>query len=82
MIHAYYTLILLPYHVSRDIYICNALVMWRKHVWWLYTGQLDTPLSDKGRQQAKLLGKRLSSQEFTHVYSSDLIRSHEVSMLL
>ncbi|GFS17967.1 fructose-2,6-bisphosphatase TIGAR [Elysia marginata] len=38
-------------------------------------GQLDTQLSDMGEEQARLAGKRLKDQRFTHVFSSDLARA-------
>lgn len=43
-------------------------------------GQLDPPLSDEGRRQAGLLGRRLSaSHRFVAAYSSDLRRAFETA---
>ncbi|RUS83870.1 hypothetical protein EGW08_008351 [Elysia chlorotica] len=38
-------------------------------------GQLDTQLSDLGEEQARLVGRRLNDQRFTHAFSSDLSRA-------
>ncbi|EDV26910.1 uncharacterized protein TRIADDRAFT_54326 [Trichoplax adhaerens] len=40
-------------------------------------GHTDCPLSNIGRQQADLLGKRLSGSKFTHLFSSDLKRARQ-----
>ncbi|MHB8589061.1 MAG: histidine phosphatase family protein [Candidatus Dormibacteraceae bacterium] len=42
-------------------------------------GQLDPPLSDEGRRQAELLGRRLAGGRPTGFYSSDLKRALETS---
>ena len=44
-------------------------------------GHKDCPLSSTGRQQAELLGKRLSNSRFTHFFSSDLKRARQVRSL-
>lgn len=45
-------------------------------------GQLDPPLSDEGRRQAGLLGRRLAaSHRFVAAYSSDLQRAFETADL-
>lgn len=38
-------------------------------------GQLDTPLTEKGKQDAQLLAKKLEGIQFDHIYSSDLGRA-------
>ena len=44
-------------------------------------GQLDVPLSDIGRAQARALGKALSGIPFDSAYTSDLVRSSETAAL-
>jgi broad specificity phosphatase PhoE len=45
-------------------------------------GQLDPPLSDEGRRQAARLGRRLAGRKFSGLYSSDLKRAIETSMVI
>ena len=45
-------------------------------------GQLDPPLSDEGRRQAKELGHRLAGRTFAGFYSSDLKRAAETAQLV
>jgi broad specificity phosphatase PhoE len=45
-------------------------------------GQLDPPLSDEGRRQAALLGRRLAGRTFAGFYTSDLKRASETSALI
>lgn len=40
-----------------------------------YIGQIDLPLNDKGKEQARLLAQRLSQIKIEAVYCSDLSRS-------
>ena len=42
-------------------------------------GQLDPPLSEEGRQQARRLGHRLAGRRFAGFYSSDLKRAFETA---
>lgn len=42
-------------------------------------GQLDPPLSDKGREQAKRLAERLQGSSVEALYSSDLRRARETA---
>jgi broad specificity phosphatase PhoE len=44
-----------------------------------WQGQGDSPLSELGKQQAVLLGRRLSGRRFTHVFSSDLTRAADTA---
>lgn len=54
---------------------CRSTV--NQFVW--FAGQRDTPLSDHGRRQGKLVGQRLAmSETISHIYSSDLVRAAEV----
>lgn len=45
-------------------------------------GRLDSPLTDKGKLQAKLLGERLASESFTAVVSSTSGRAEQTAKLL
>jgi 2,3-bisphosphoglycerate-dependent phosphoglycerate mutase len=42
-------------------------------------GQLDPPLSDEGRRQAELLGRRLAGRRLAGFYTSDLKRAFETA---
>jgi broad specificity phosphatase PhoE len=42
-------------------------------------GQLDPPLSDEGRRQAELLGRRLAGRGLAAFYASDLKRAFETA---
>src|SRR3954452_9384847 len=42
-----------------------------------HTGRSDIPLTDEGRRQAKLLGRKLEGREFALVLSSPLSRARE-----
>ena len=46
-----------------------------------FQGQLDEPLSDLGREQAKLLASRLADEQVDIAYTSDLSRAHETAVL-
>jgi broad specificity phosphatase PhoE len=45
------------------------------------SGWLDTRLSEKGKEQAKDLGKRYEKKEIALVYTSDLARSFETAII-
>jgi broad specificity phosphatase PhoE len=45
-------------------------------------GQLDPPLSEEGRRQAALVGRRFSGRSFAGFYSSDLRRAFETAELI
>ncbi len=47
-----------------------------------FVGQIDPPLSEKGRQQAKLWHQRLKDYEFSMVWCSDLWRARETAALV
>lgn len=46
-----------------------------------WTGWMDVPLTDKGREEAREVAKLLSSVTFDKVYSSDLSRAVETATL-
>ncbi|MFD0694813.1 histidine phosphatase family protein [Paenibacillus sp. GCM10027628] len=45
-------------------------------------GQLDTELTQEGREQAKLLGMRLAHEQWTGIISSDLTRARETGLIV
>jgi alpha-ribazole phosphatase/probable phosphoglycerate mutase len=47
-----------------------------------YQGQTDVPLSERGRQQAEFLGKRLAGEKFHGFYASDLKRAFETARII
>jgi alpha-ribazole phosphatase len=47
-----------------------------------YQGQTDVPLSETGKKQADLLGKRLAASKFDGFYSSDLARAYETAGII
>ncbi len=47
----------------------------------IYCGQMDTPLTELGRQQARQAGERLKGITFDKVYSSPLSRARETASL-
>lgn len=45
-------------------------------------GQLDVPLNERGREQARKLAERLSDRELDAIYSSSLARAHETAEIV
>lgn len=45
-------------------------------------GQLDTDLTEEGREQARLLGIRLAKEEWDGILSSDLTRARETAQII
>jgi broad specificity phosphatase PhoE len=64
-------------HRLRLILIRHASSTWNDEK--RIQGQLDPPLSDKGRQQARLLAERLRGTPVDAFYSSDLQRTMETA---
>ena len=48
----------------------------------LIQGQIDSELTDKGREQAKNLSETLSDENFDLIYSSDLKRARETAEII
>lgn len=48
----------------------------------LYTGQYDTPLTEKGKAQAKSLKSKKTFENLTSIYSSNLSRAMETAYLV
>jgi 2,3-bisphosphoglycerate-dependent phosphoglycerate mutase len=47
-----------------------------------YTGEIDAPLTDQGREEARQLGLRLLDVRFDRAYTSALSRAHDTLMLI
>ena len=47
-----------------------------------FQGQVDVPLNDAGRVQARRVADRLAAEPFHHLYSSDLLRTRQTAMPL
>ncbi|OPH60928.1 phosphoglycerate kinase [Paenibacillus ferrarius] len=45
-------------------------------------GQLDTDLTEEGKEQAKLLGLRLAEEQWDGIISSDLTRARETGLIV
>ncbi|MBX6395401.1 MAG: histidine phosphatase family protein, partial [Alicyclobacillaceae bacterium] len=45
-------------------------------------GHQDIPLTDKGREQARAVARRLSTEPWDLVYSSDLSRARETAEII
>jgi probable phosphoglycerate mutase len=47
-----------------------------------FAGQIDTPLTEKGREQAKAAGEAAKGQHFDLIVASPLIRAHETAEII
>jgi probable phosphoglycerate mutase len=63
--------------MTRVIFIRHGQTIWNLEKREM--GQLDSPLSEKGKMQAKAIAKRLESDSFTMLYSSDLGRAMQTA---
>jgi alpha-ribazole phosphatase len=64
---------------TRLVYLVRHGEIWREDDRSRYVGQLDVPLSDRGRRQAAELGRRLRRARIAGLFSSDLSRSREAA---
>jgi len=63
--------------ITRIILARHGETQWNKE--GRYQGQIDTDLSDKGYEQAKLLGEALKNVHIDHIYASPLKRAYETA---
>ena len=66
--------------LTKLLLVRHGVTIWN-HV-SRYQGHTDVELSDTGREQARLLADRLSTEKITAVYSSDLKRAYETASIL
>jgi probable phosphoglycerate mutase len=48
----------------------------------IYAGQTDTPLTDRGREQARLAGQQAIGLEIDVIVASPLVRAHETAQII
>ncbi|CAN5738161.1 2,3-diphosphoglycerate-dependent phosphoglycerate mutase GpmB [soil metagenome] len=48
----------------------------------VFQGQLDTPLTDRGREQANATGRALAVVKLERIYASDLQRAHHTALVI
>jgi len=65
--------------VTRLVYLVRHGEIRREDAQPRYVGQLDVPLSDRGRRQAAELGRRLRRARIDGLFSSDLSRARETA---
>lgn len=66
--------------VTHLIFIRHAESTWNALRRW--QGHADMPLSEAGREQARLLARRLSTWRIDHIVASDLLRAAETADIL
>ncbi|TYP56798.1 alpha-ribazole phosphatase [Thermosediminibacter litoriperuensis] len=66
--------------MARIFLVRHGETLWNRN--FLYQGQKDIPLNEKGRQQAERLAKVLKRETFDAVYSSDLERALETAEII
>lgn len=47
-----------------------------------HVGQLDIPLNDRGREQARLVAERLADEQIDAIYTSDLQRANDTALAI
>lgn len=62
---------------TRLILIRHGETEWNKNL--RFQGHMDIPLSEEGREQARKLALRLSTEKFDAAYASDLSRASETA---
>ncbi len=67
--------------MSTQLYLVrHGETEWNKQL--RYQGHADINITDVGREQAKLLAKRLMKEDFDHFYASDLSRAFETAEII
>jgi len=66
--------------MTRVVFIRHGQTLW--NIEKREMGHLDSPLSEKGEEQAARLGDRLASIKFTQLYSSDLGRAIQTAQYI
>ena len=65
--------------MTRVVLVRHGETEWtRSH---RHTGRSDIPLTDEGREQARLLGRRLTGFDFQLVLTSPALRTHETASI-
>ncbi|TMG99603.1 MAG: histidine phosphatase family protein [Betaproteobacteria bacterium] len=68
----------MPYsETTRVIAIRHGETAW--NVDTRIQGQLDVPLNERGREQARRLGQAMAAEDLHAIYASDLSRAHETA---
>ncbi|MCL4805570.1 MAG: phosphoglycerate mutase family protein [Anaerolineae bacterium] len=65
---------------TRLIFIRHAQSIWNAQNRW--QGNANPPLADSGREQARMLARRLSTWKIDAIYTSDLHRAAETARIL
>ncbi len=63
--------------VTRLVLVRHAETVWNAEGRW--QGQTDVALSEQGRAEVELVGRRLAGEHFDRVISSDLVRAHDTA---
>ncbi len=66
--------------VCRVYLVRHGETMWNAES--RYQGHTDVPLSDRGREQARRLSRRLAGQRYHAVYASSLVRAAETAEII
>lgn len=64
----------------RLILVRHGTTIWNSE--GKYQGEIDVPLSDRGRQEVKRVAERLQDEDIKAVYSSHLIRARETAEII
>jgi len=48
----------------------------------LVQGHTDIPLNEQGKEQASILGKKLTAEGIEHIYASDLLRATQTAQIV